>query len=123
MTITSKISIAMAMLHSIAVYCIVTLILNGNEPDWPIYWYIFIPFDLPALAVGYIPVPFLDKLFENLASHHPSSSPLSDPINFWYPAYVFGFLGAIQWLVIPWLTGKLVNKIKKKANRHYQKSP
>jgi len=112
-----KISMGLTALHLTGVYFIISAILSGAEPDWPIYWYLMIPFNLLALAVSYIPLPFLDTLFEHLASQHPSSSPLSDVTNFWYPAYIVAFLGTIQWFVIPLIFGKTIDILKKKANK------
>jgi len=97
----TKVTGLLFIIHTMVLVFIISSILNNGEMDWAMYWMVLLPIDLPAFGVSYITSPFLQGAFTNIAGQFPSSSPLSDPLNFWYPAFTFGFLGSLQWLFIP----------------------
>ena len=111
----TKVTSFLLLLHSLILVFIVTSILNNNEMDWPIYWLMLLPIDLPAFAVSYITAPVLETAFETLASQFSSSSPLSDPLNFWYPAFTFGLLGTVQWILLPKIVLYIYKRTKAKT--------
>ena len=114
----TKVTSALIVLHSLILVFVVTSILSNNEADSPMYWLILLPIDLPAFAISYITAPFLETSFANLAIQFPITSPLNDPLNFWYPAFAFGLLGTIQWLFLPKLIMCIYKWAKvRKANK------
>ena len=106
------IGIVCGTLHLLFVIYLIHLILNGNEPDWPVYWLILIPFNLPTLLLIFITGRLLEPVFEIIASNFSTGTPLGDATNFWIPFFYFGILGTIMWYFLPSWIVILIAKIK-----------
>jgi len=108
----AKVTSFVLILHSLILVFVITSILSNNEADWPMYWLILLPIDLPAFAISYLTAPVLETAFKTLSLQFSSSSPLSDWLNFWYPAFTFGLLGTIQWVFLPRIIVYIYKRIK-----------
>ena len=109
----SRITQLIVITHSLVVCFVISSIFLGTYSEIMHYWYVFIPFDFPALALWYLTMPIIGGLFNVIAELFPRSSPLSDAQNFWQPVYVFGLLGTIQWVYLPRLIIRISNKYEK----------
>ena len=105
----------LGLLHLWLVTFIVINILNGKEPDWPMYWLILIPFDLPALLLSMLTGWASKPIFTAIAMNFSDASPLSDPVNFWMPLFYFGVLGTLMWYFIPVFIVKMLDIFRKKT--------
>lgn len=110
---SKKIGISLGTLHFSLVIFIIFHILSGKEPDWPIYWLLLIPFDLPLLLLQELTNWVVEPIFNILASSFIDTSPLSDSNNFWIPLFYYGLLGTFMWYFIPTIITKVIKMIKK----------
>ncbi len=106
----SRITQLIVLIHSLLVGFVISSIFSGTYSEIMHYWYLFILFDFPAFALGYLSMPIIGGVLNVIAELFPSSSPLSDVRNFWQPVYTFGLLGTIQWIYLPGLIRRSANK-------------
>ena len=112
---SKTIGMILGILHLSLVIFIVFNILSGKEPDWPMYWLLLIPFDLPVLLLQYLTNGIIEPVFSILASNFTDTSPLSSSNNFWMPLFYYGLLGTVLWYFIPTIIAKVINMIKKQT--------
>jgi hypothetical protein len=112
---SKTIGMILGTLHLSLVIFLVSSILSGIEPDWPMYWLLLIPFDLPILLLQYLTSWIIEPIFSMLASNFADSSPLSSSVNFWMPLFYFGLLGTVMWYFIPTVIIKVMNKLNKRT--------
>ncbi len=112
---SKKIGIILGILHLSLVIFIISNILSGKEPDWPMYWLLLIPFDLPVLLLQYMTHWMIEPIFSLLSSKFTDTSPLSSSGNFWIPLFYFGLLGTVMWYFIPTVITKVINKFNKRT--------
>ena len=99
----------LALLHVALWIYTVHLILSGKEPDWPMYWMLFLGIDFPVSFIYILLAYLLNPI--NL-SHFFSflPAPLSDFDNFILPAIFFGFVGTWWWFTLPQVIIKVMSK-------------
>jgi hypothetical protein len=90
--------------HTALIIYITILILSGTEPDWPMYWILFLFVDFPS---GLFMIPLM-SLF-----HGSANGPLHDLGNFWVPLIGFTIVGALQWYVIGWILEFFYKNLRK----------
>lgn len=102
-----SIGFAFAFLHFSLFTYIIALILSGREPDWPMYWLLFMGIDFPVsllfILLGYV-LGFLP--FQQMTRFLPGV--FGDFRNFILPALFFGIVGTWWWYTIPQLIAKAV---------------
>ena len=101
-----KFSIAglvMAVIHLAILGYTVALITGGHEPDWRIYWVIFLALDFPV-SLASVPLVWISQ---------PSpAGPLSDFTNFWWPLGIHGVLGTLWWYIVGMSIGQRLTRFR-----------
>ena len=109
-----KIGLILAVFHLSLLGYIVRLILSGTEPDWPMYWLIFMGIDFPVsllfIAVGIFLPSKMSLSFNNMIPY-----PVSDVSNFILPVLIFGILGTAQWFALPIILANLSRILREKG--------
>jgi hypothetical protein len=83
--------LAMAVIHLAIVGYTITLITGAHEPDWRVYWVMFLALDFPV-SLASVPLVWIAQ---------PSpAGPLSDFTNFWWPLAIHGVLGTLWWYIV-----------------------
>lgn len=107
----TKLGAALAVLHAALVGYFVYLILAAGEPDWPMYWLLFMVLDFPVSLLlilfvtlaGMLPPGFLSGIKHLFA-------PYSDLDNFLLPVFVFGILGTVWYFYLPALAKRFFSR-------------
>jgi hypothetical protein len=114
----SVVGLVLATLHGALVVYVVKLIVSGIEPDWPMYWMIFIHIDFPFSLLAMVIGGLLEWISpDKLLWFSPDTSPLNDVVNFWIPLFVFGVLGTLWWAILPSLLTSAYKKLKRKISK------
>ena len=95
--------------HLYQVGHIVKLILSGVEPDWPMYWLIFLFSDFP-ISLLWLPLSALISMFPSDIAFFGSPY-FDDPVNFITPFIFFSIVGTTWWIYLPKMITILANKI------------
>jgi len=102
-----KIGLLFGIYHILLIANVVMLILSGKEPDWPMYWMLFLHIDLPVMPLMFIVGPILKGLAKILPFIR------GDINNFATPLITFGIFGTIWFFFIPIIFAKLIDNIRK----------
>lgn len=93
--------LGMAAAHVALLAVSVTLILGAHEPDWPMYWLLYLALDFPV-SLGVVPLAWMFP---------PSAAgPLSDFPNFWWPLAFHGVVGTGWWYIVGWAIGQRLTR-------------
>ena len=112
MKIKNIVGLVLATMHGALAVYVVKLIVSGIEPDWPMYWMIFIPIDFPFSLLALIMGSLLSWISpDKLLWFSPNTSPLNDVVNFWIPLFVFGVLGTLWQAILPSLLMSAYKKL------------
>ena len=107
MTVSVVIRIVLATAHVGLVAFIVYCLLEGSEPDWPMYWALVFLVDFPLGHVCTL-IGKSSSFFGCRELIQGIDSPLNDVPNFLFPLFLFGIFGTGWWFSIPVLIGALV---------------
>ena len=110
--------LVMAVVHLAILGYTVALITGAHEPDWRIYWVIFLALDFPV-SLASVPLVWISQ---------PSpAGPLSDFTNFWWPLAIHGVLGTLWWYIVGMSMGRRLTRLRsgtedaeEPRNRHTQ---
>ena len=101
-----KLSIAgliMAAIHVAIVAYTLAQILAAGAADWTVYWRMFLALDFPV-SIAVVPLTWISP---------PSpAGPLSDFVNFWWPAVVHGLLGTLWWYIVGMAIGDRLTRLR-----------
>jgi hypothetical protein len=93
----------MAAIHVALLGLTVAFIVAGAEPEWPMYWMIFLALDFPV-SLAVVPLAWLVP---------PSpSGPLSDFANFWWPLGMHGVVGTAWWYIVGMAIGDRLSRLR-----------
>jgi hypothetical protein len=101
-----KFSIAgsvMAVVHLAILGYTVALIVGAGQPDWPMYWTIFLALDFPV-SLAVVPLAWIFP---------PSpAGPLHDFANFWWPLAIHGLFGTLWWYIVGTSIGDRLSRFR-----------
>jgi hypothetical protein len=104
----------MAVIHVALLALTVALIVVGSEPEWPMYWTIFLALDFPV-SLAVVPLAWLVP---------PSpAGPLSDFANFWWPLAVHGVIGTAWWYVVGMAMRDRLARFRAEGRRARERRP
>ncbi len=106
----------LAVCHLVLVAWIVYLIFKGNEPDWPMYWLLFIAVDFPA-SLLWLGAAFVLPHFPPCHFSAQPGSPLNDPNNFLLPLFFTAVVGTAWWFFLPRVIAAVVRFFRSMCSR------
>ncbi|PIQ87556.1 MAG: hypothetical protein COV74_00345 [Candidatus Omnitrophica bacterium CG11_big_fil_rev_8_21_14_0_20_45_26] len=104
--ISTKIGMVFGMLRALLFFYVVYLIKFGNEPDWPMYWLIFLYVDFPISLVYF-------RVFDMFSAIQPLPNVIAQVLNVVVPFMFFGVLGTLWYLFLPSWIANIIQKFRK----------
>lgn len=104
--ISTKIGIVLGILRALLFFYVVYLIKFGNEPDWPMYYLIFLYVDFPISLVYF-------GAFKMFSTIPPLPDFITQVLNVVVPFVFFGVLGTLWYFFLPVWIANIIQKFRK----------